>query len=138
MIMETLNIDRIINCDYCNKPARLVRGYEIYPNRRDSSRKYFWLCSPCSAYVGCYHDSDAIPMGRLANAQLRAMQRLAHAAFDPLWKEFGMNRLDAYQWLAEKMKIPGSQCRISMFDIEQCRKATRLSTDYKNSLQKEV
>ncbi|MGL5386678.1 MAG: zinc-finger-containing protein [Serratia sp. (in: enterobacteria)] len=134
--METMNIDRIINCNYCNKPARLVRGYELFPYRRDLSKRYYWVCSPCNAYVACFHDSDAIPVGRLANAQLRAVQRLAYAAFDPLWKEFGMNRLDAYQWLAEQMKMPSAQCRIGMFDTEQCRKATRIATDYKNELQR--
>lgn len=132
--MESLNTKRIIMCDYCGKPAKLVKGFEIYPHRKDLGNKYFWSCSPCGAYVGCHRDSDAVPMGRLANAQLRAAKRLAHAAFDPLWQEFGMKRMDAYQWLADKMGVSGSECHIGMFDVDQCRKVQRLATDYKNSL----
>ena len=100
--METRNISRVVACDYCGKPAKLVRGFVIYPHRKDLSDGYYWSCDPCGAYVGCHRDSDAVPLGRLA-IQLRAAKRLAHAAFDPLWKEFGMKRPAAYEWLAEQL-----------------------------------
>lgn len=132
--METIKIDRVVNCDYCGKPAKLARGFELYPSRKDLAKLYFWACDPCGAYVGCHRDSNAVPLGRLADANLRSAKRIAHAAFDPLWKEFGMRRADAYQWLAESLGIPGSECHIGMFDVETCRKVQRLATDYKNSL----
>ncbi|HHK5672978.1 TPA: zinc-finger-containing protein, partial [Serratia marcescens] len=121
-------------CDYCGKPAALVRGFVIYPHRKDLANGYYWSCDPCGAYVGCHRDSNAMPLGRLANAQLRAAKRLAHAAFDPLWKEFGMKRADAYQWLAEQLGIPGAECHIGMFDVDMCRRVQRVATEYKNSL----
>ncbi|APS35518.1 MULTISPECIES: zinc-finger-containing protein [Serratia] len=132
--METNTINRLVTCDYCGKPAALVRGFVIYPHRKDLANGYYWSCDPCGAYVGCHRDSNAMPLGRLANAQLRAAKRLAHAAFDPLWKEFGMKRADAYQWLAEQLGIPGAECHIGMFDIDMCRRVQRVATEYKNSL----
>ncbi|CFQ59445.1 Protein of uncharacterised function (DUF3268) [Yersinia frederiksenii] len=132
--METININRAVFCDYCGKGAKLVRGHEVYPQRQDLASQFFWSCAPCGAYVGCHKNSDAYPLGRLANAQLRAAKRLAHAAFDPLWQEFGMKRPEAYEWLAGQLEISMSQCHIGMFDLDQCRRVQKLATDYKNSL----
>lgn len=36
-------------CDYCDKPAELVTGAEVYPHRPDLHHKKFWLCKPCDA-----------------------------------------------------------------------------------------
>lgn len=131
---NTMNINREVFCDYCGEYARLVTGRKIYPQRRDLADKFFWECEPCRAHVGCHRDSDALPLGRFANAELRAAKRIAHAAFDPLWKEFGMRRGDAYSWLAEQLGIPGAKCHIGMFDVDQCRQVQKVATDYKNSL----
>jgi hypothetical protein len=132
--METKNINRVVMCDYCGKAAKLVRGFVIYPQRKDLAGGYYWSCDPCGAYVGCHRDSDAMPLGRLANPQLRAAKRLAHAAFDPLWKEFGMSRPEAYEWLAGELGISGAECHIGMFDVDMCRRVQRVATSYKNSL----
>ncbi|WP_447879797.1 zinc-finger-containing protein [Serratia fonticola] len=107
-------------CDYCGNPAYLVTGAEIYPHRPDLKRLSFWSCSPCSAYVGCHKDSDAVPLGRLANAELRRAKNRAHAAFDPIWKEKRKSRSKAYSWLAHQLKIQPKDCHIGMFDIEMC------------------
>lgn len=73
-------------CSYCNKPAELVTGKEIYPHRPDLYPKKFWRCRPCTAYVGCHkpnagYGDGTRPLGRLANAELRAAKSAAHAAF---------------------------------------------------------
>ncbi|MFV9178163.1 zinc-finger-containing protein, partial [Serratia marcescens] len=52
--METNTINRLVTCDYCGKPAALVRGFVIYPHRKDLANGYYWSCDPCGAYVGCH------------------------------------------------------------------------------------
>ena len=108
-------------CDYCKQPARLVTGKELYPHRPDLFIKYFYVCRPCSAHVGCHNDS-ASPLGRLANSELRRAKSLAHAAFDPLWKNGRMKRQQAYKWLAAQIGVEKSECHIGMFDVHVCHK----------------
>ena len=56
-----------IACDYCQASAELVDSKVIY------GRSYglMWLCRPCGAWVGT-HEGTEKPLGRLANADLRA------------------------------------------------------------------
>lgn len=107
-------------CDYCQQPAVLVGGEAVYSFRPDLAKKNFWRCFACSAYVGC-HGNTVIPLGRLANAELRKAKQAAHAAFDPLWKDGKMQRREAYRWLSDALGIPGKQTHIGMFDVDQCK-----------------
>src|ERR1043165_2750784 len=113
-----------VTCPYCNSPAQLVTGVAIYPHRSDLHEKKFYLCPPCGAWVGCHHSTNQ-PLGRLANAELRQANIAAHAAFDRLWKQTTptgtFDRSAAYQWLADQLGVPRSECHIGMFDVEQCR-----------------
>ncbi len=126
------NTNRTVICDYCGQRAELVGGYRVYPHRRDLYDKKFWVCEPCRAHVGCHQDSDGVPLGRLANAELRAAKRLAHAAFDPLWRDYGMKRAEAYEWLAGALEIAARDCHIGMFDVETCRRVVGLCNSFKN------
>ena len=116
-------------CNYCQKPAERVTGYEIYPHRPDLYRKTFWRCVPCKAYVGCHKNSDT-PLGRLANAELRKAKLEAHTVFDPLWRRGTMSRRHAYALLAQKMGIPANQAHIGMFDVPQCRQVKEIFEAY--------
>lgn len=114
-------------CPYCGKLAQLVSGSTIYPHRRDLSHLKFWRCDPCGAYVGCHKNSTRhVPLGRLANAELRAWKQQAHFNFDPLWKSGRMKRREAYAWLAVQMKIDFKDCHIGMFNVEQCKDVVRI------------
>lgn len=116
-------------CPYCDKPAQLVTGDKIYPHRHDLFAKLFYQCAPCDAYVGCHPKADAhghggigdgaVPMGRLANAELRRAKQAAHAAFDPLWKSRSMSRKEAYAWLSKELGVSKSNTHIGMFDVDQ-------------------
>ena len=108
-------------CPYCECFAEIQLGKKVYPHRPDLAGKRFWMCEPCGAYVGC-HPNSARPLGRLANAELRAAKMRAHSIFDPLWRNGSRNRTEAYQWLAGKLGIKVKHCHIGMFDIETCRK----------------
>lgn len=114
-----------MTCPYCFGFAPLVGGLKVYPNRADLASKQFYRCAACDAHVGC-HQGTTQPLGRLANAQLRRAKQSAHAAFDPLWKEGGMTRIQAYQWLASGLRITEDHCHIGMFTVAKCDLVVRL------------
>jgi hypothetical protein len=114
-------------CPYCQQPARLVDGEDLYPHRPDLYGKLFYSCAPCKAHVGTHPGTDR-PLGRLANAELRRAKSAAHAAFDPLWKSKNatMSRKGAYTWLSQKMGLAPEQTHVGMFDVAQCIRVVEL------------
>lgn len=125
-----------VDCPYCNRQAKLVNGFAIYPHRPDLADLLFWQCKPCDAYVGChkptrYNNFDkAQPLGRLANAQLRKAKSAAHESFDSIWKTGRKTRTDAYLWLAAQLKICPDECHIGMFDVDMCNKVQAVCASY--------
>lgn len=109
---------REVFCDYCGRRAEYVDSKIIY----GKSYGMVYLCRPCDAYVGVHKGSD-VPLGRLANAELRYWKKAAHAAFDPLWQygRFKRHRNAAYRWLSDQMQLPVEKTHIGMFDINQCK-----------------
>lgn len=117
----------MIDCPYCDKPAILVTGKEIYPHREDLYDKKFWSCEPCDAYVGCHKNSRKhAPLGRLASKNLRQLKSIAHSHFDPIWRGREMSRSNAYQYLADRLGIDKRDCHIGMFDENTCRKVIQI------------
>lgn len=125
-------------CPYCGATAKLVGGEVIYPHREDLYHLRFWECAPCDARVGV-HRGTVTPLGRLANAELRTAKQMAHAAFDPLWKNWRdaypeisrgpralrakqKARSRAYEWMADAMGLKQEDAHIGMFDVEQCQR----------------
>jgi len=93
-----------------------------------------WICRPCNAYVGVHkNNQEYIPLGRLANAELRSWKEKAHSAFDPMWKakirRDGCSKSKArkagYKWLADQLGIKASDCHIGEFDIDSCKKVIK-------------
>lgn len=112
-------------CDYCKRAALFVAGSIIYPHRPDLFKKVFYYCEPCGAWVGC-HPNTAVPLGRLANRELRAAKIEAHAAFDPIWRGGAMLRNNAYHWLAQQLRLKPHECHIGMFDVAMCRRVVEV------------
>jgi hypothetical protein len=112
-------------CPYCGQFSQKVSGQAIYPHRKDLFSKGFFQCAPCDAYVGT-HNRTGQPLGTLANAYLRRLRNLAHAAFDPVWKEGKVDRTVAYAMLAKGTGIPFDACHIAMFNPAQCRQVIDL------------
>jgi hypothetical protein len=124
-----------VRCNYCDRPATLARGNALYRHRADLRYQLFWRCDPCGAHVGCHKagawtdmpdgrrvvSDGTLPLGRLANAELRRAKQAAHEAFDPLWKSRLMGRREAYAWLASKLGISVANCHIGMLDVDGCR-----------------
>ncbi len=138
----------MLTCAYCRLPAQLVTGAEIYPHRDDLAGEKFWRCVPCSAWVGCHKagawvpgangskttSDGTLPLGRLANAELRALKRQAHGAFDPIWKARHMNRREAYAWLAGRLGINATVVHIGDLDEAGCRAVIAAVEDWKLSV----
>lgn len=108
-------LPQTIRCQYCYAPARLVTGEVLYPDQPAKHQAHFWHCEDCRAWVGC-HEGTTESLGTLADARLRNARIAAHAAFDPLWRGGGLNRTQAYLWLAKEMELPVDAC----FTMEQC------------------
>jgi hypothetical protein len=119
-------------CPYCGEESVLVTGKTVYPHRRDLQGKYFWLCAPCEAWVGC-HPGTTNPMGRLADSELRKAKSEAHDSFDTLWHKKGMTRKQAYSCLANSLGIPAHLCHIGLFDVATCKKVVSICTPHKLS-----
>ena len=124
--IELINSGKI--CPYCSKETELVPSAEIYgPDMPDFG--FLYLCRPCFAYVGC-HKGSTEALGRIANTELRQMKKMAHAAFDPIWKHpmfamTGYTKLEArtgcYLWLSIMMGLDINDTHIGYFDVEQCK-----------------
>lgn len=133
-------------CNYCGKPPQLLRAQnDGYPYAQDYGP--VWCCIPCRAWVGC-HPNTVIPLGRVANKELRQAKMAAHAVFDPMWKQHQRvaycskqeARKVAYDWLAEQMGLPVKKTHIGMFDVEDCQRVVQLCLPWQawaNTLAKE-
>lgn len=112
-------------CPYCDQPSVQFGGLKLYPHRQDLASKTFFLCEPCDAFVGTHKGTNK-PLGTLANKPLREQRKLAHATFDPLWKEEQYSRGEAYRRLTKAMNLSRDACHIGMFNLEQCKQVIQL------------
>jgi hypothetical protein len=126
------------NCDYCGAPATLARtGDEAYPYRDDHGP--LWICVPCQAWIGTFARSTRnVPLGRLANAQLRDLKVQLHAALEPLVqakvRRDGCNVFEArskgMKWLAQAIGVDAEKCSIHTLDAEQCERAIAIVAEF--------
>ena len=112
-------------CPFCNSRVSLIDSATIYGR----SYGFIYLCDAypnCDARVKC-HPRTIIPMGTLANKELRRWRSLAHRKFDPLWQSgVFSSRQAAYKWLSKVMRLPLEKTHVAMFDIRQCQRAITL------------
>ena len=123
-------------CAYEQAELRLIKhGQKDYPYSKDYGP--VWLCLECGAYVGC-HPGTEKPLGRTANAELRAAKIKAHAAFDRLWKakmnrdgiSKGAARRAGYGWLSEQLGLPKEKTHIALFDVDTCQRVEEICRPY--------
>ena len=109
-----------VTCPYCGKDAELKDSSIIY----GFSYGMIWICIPCDAYVGVHKNSKkCVPLGRLANKELREWKIKAHKVFDATWKSNpNCTRDYAYKGLSYELNINLEDCHIGMFDIDMCKK----------------
>ena len=116
------------HCPYCHSGVELVTGAEVYPDREDLAERRIWRCTACDASVGCHRpgarvvlrrgevviSDGTLPMGTLADHDLRAARIETHRLFDGLWQPPAcMSRHDAYAWLAKLLGVPHEEAHIA-------------------------
>ena len=116
-----------MRCPYCGNSVVYRSADGIY---RDNSRKtMLYVCShypECDAYVRV-HEGTNIPVGNLANHELRTLRRTAHYYFDQLYKSGMMSKQDAYQWLADLICAPLSEAHIGYLGEYYCKQVIEQS-----------
>ena len=116
---------RQIRCPVCGATAILRPASEIYGEPTRSDRMYVCSNFPrCRSYVGTYPGTN-IPMGTLADGDLRNLRIRAHRKFDEVWKSGIMSRSSAYRWMADYFGIPMAEAHIAMFGEYRCRELIR-------------
>lgn len=87
-----------MRCPYCGSPVVYRSADGIY--RDNSKGTMLYVCSrypECDSYVRA-HTGTNIPVGSMANHELRTLRRTAHHYFDQLYESGYMSKQDAYQW----------------------------------------
>lgn len=107
-------------CSYCSSEVIYTSNAVIYGKEYGNGRVY--KCTGCDAYVGVHTGTD-IPLGRLANKELRQLKKQCHALFDPTWKAKKIKRRQAYSILAMRIGIPVNECHFGWFDKDLLIKA---------------
>ena len=107
-------------CPYCGAPVVYRSADGIY--KENSNRVMLYVCSnypKCDAYVRV-HAGTRIPVGTLANQELRALRRTAHKHFGRLYQCGIMSKEDAYRWLADLVCAPLSEAHIGYLGEYYC------------------
>lgn len=86
----------------------------------------YWLCTVegCGGTHGAH--PDGTPLGTPADVATREARKVAHEAFDWIWKDGHIPRTAAYHMLADRMGLPDGACHIGSFDAAQCQKVVEV------------
>lgn len=103
-------------CPYCNKEAKWCENKERYGKNYGKSYMCYF-CRDCDAYVGC-HNNTRVPLGTMANAELRGWRIKVHDMIDPLWQSKKYRRGTVYARLKDAM---GKEIHVGESDIETCK-----------------
>ncbi len=112
---------KTVYCPYCGAKATLHRSSYIYGSET-KKEGLVYVCDRyphCDAYVAA-HLRSRLPMGTLANGELRNKRIQAHKAFDWLWKSGRMKKWQAYKWMQGKLGLNEQQAHIAMFSEYMC------------------
>lgn len=110
-----------IRCPYCGAKATLRPNSAVYGDAAKTDG-YLYVCDrypKCDSYVGA-HKKTKLPMGTLANGDLRNKRIQAHKAFDWMWKSGLMTKWQAYKWMQGKLDLSDEQAHIAMFSEYMC------------------
>lgn len=130
-----INMTKVnIHCPYCGAKATLRPSSDVYGAEAKSYR-YLYVCNrypKCDAYVAA-HEKSKLPMGTLANGELRHKRIEAHKAFDWLWKSGLMSKWQAYKWMQGKLGLNDKQAHIAKFSDYMCNQLINICSEvYKN------
>lgn len=105
------------------KRKEFERGRMRCPYCGNSKGTMLYVCTrypECDSYVRV-HAGTNIPVGSMANHELRTLRRIAHHYFDQLYESGYMSKQDAYQWLADLIMAPLSEAHIGHLGEYYCK-----------------
>ena len=109
-----------IRCCYCGSSVTLRSAEGIVPDAKSGTMLYVCRNYPrCDSYVKV-HPGTKLPMGSLANKELRLLRRKAHYHFDQLYETGFMSRVDAYEWLSAVLGLPMGKTHIGQLGPYYC------------------
>lgn len=111
-----------IKCPYCGsraflRPASVLDKCSLIEN----DEKYY-VCARyplCNSYVKA-HRHNQMPMGTLANRELRTKRQEAHRAMQELIDCGLMSRKEVYHWLQIQLGLPQDETHIAKFSNQRC------------------
>lgn len=118
-----------MRCPYCGAPVVYRSADGIYHENKAGTMLY--VCSrypECDAYVRA-QPGTSLPLGTLANGELRALRRQAHRQFDQLHKTGRMTKEEAYHWLADFLQAPQSQAHIGYLGEYTCKQVIQAAKE---------
>ena len=117
-----------IKCPYCHAHASLRPASLVYGATPQARGKYLYVCDRwpvCNAYVSA-HERTLLPMGTLANGDLRHKRILAHRALKKLQQDCQMEKWEVYIWLQAKLGLDARQTHIGQFSEYMCEQVISL------------
>lgn len=107
-------------CDNCCEFTVSIKTHKEVYGRNYGYWPYLYFCDSCKAYVGIHPGTD-IPLGTMADEELRLWRKKAKVPFEKWRKRSGISRSYAYSILAEKLQIPVNECHFGWFDLDMCK-----------------
>lgn len=121
----------IKRCPYCGSPVVIRSADGIY--KENSRQTMLYVCSnypECDAYVRIQPGTKNIPLGSMANGELRALRREAHQYFDRIHQSGLMSKKDAYAWLSGVLAAPMAHAHIGQLSDYYCKLVIEESKRY--------
>lgn len=123
-----------VRCPYCRAKATLHPASYVFGDAA-KPRSLLYVCDrypSCDSYVGA-HRKTKLPMGSLADGDLRHKRIEAHKAFDWMWKSGLMTKAQAYKWMQAKLGISSSQAHIAKFSYYMCDQLISICSEAKRN-----
>lgn len=124
-----------IKCPYCGAQAFLRPASVLGKTGRNEANEKYYVCARypfCDSYVKAHHHNQ-MPMGTLANPELRVKRREAHKAMQELIDCGLMSRKEIYHWLQMQMGLPQSEAHIAKFSDQRCEQVIRLCHQFRSA-----
>lgn len=124
-------IEMIERCPYCGSRVILIDEKELFPNSQRGTSEKYYSCSnnECDAYCRTtFVDGEYVPMGNLADSNLRALRTETHKIMDQLLTlEVYKTRREMYAYFCDYFGIRMEEMHIAMFDTYKCQKVIELT-----------
>jgi len=124
-------------CPYCGGEVKSIPAQKFYTHIHYDGMdgRVVYVCKNrpkgCDSYVGSHEGGE--PLGSLANRETRLLRKMAHTAFDKLWRSKDESRTlfssrnIAYRWLSSQLGTAIPHTHIAWFNKENCLKTIYLS-----------